>query len=130
RFDPRVKESKNINFILISRLLWDKGIGEYVEAAQSLKQKYSKASFRLLGPFHDSPTTIQKSQVDQWTKEGAIEYLGETNDVRNYLKESSVFLLPTYYREGVPRSILEAMSMEKPIITTKMPGCKETVIEG
>ena len=125
-----VKEREGITFLLISRLLWDKGIGEYAQAAENLKKDYPEASFQILGPFHQSPKIIPREVLEGWTSQGFIQYLGETKDVRDYIKESSVFVLPTYYREGVPRSILEAMSMEKPIITTHRPGCRETVVDG
>lgn len=117
-----------LSFLLIARLIWDKGIGEYVEAARNLKKLYPSVSFRLLGPLDTNPTAISRSQVAAWEKEG-IEYLGETRDVRPYLAASSVFVLPSY-REGTPRSVLEAMSMGRPVITTDAPGCRETVHHG
>lgn len=119
-----------ISFLLMARLIWDKGIGEYVEAARNLKSRYPKVSFKLLGPFDSNPTAIKSTDVERWEKEGIIEYLGETRDVRPYLANSSVFVLPSFYREGTPRSVLEAMSMGRPIVTTDAPGCRETVQEG
>jgi glycosyltransferase involved in cell wall biosynthesis len=85
---------------------------------------------QLLGPLDVNPTAITKKEIEHWDKEGIIEYLGETKDVRPYIAEASVFVLPSYYREGTPRSVLEAMSMGRPIITTDAPGCRETVQEG
>jgi glycosyltransferase involved in cell wall biosynthesis len=117
-------------FLLIARLLKDKGIAEYVDAARILKSSYPEAKFRLVGPFDSNPSAISRSQVAEWQREGVIEYLGETRDVRPYIAEASVFVLPSYYREGTPRSILEAMAMGRPIITTDAPGCRETVVEG
>lgn len=117
-----------LSFLLIARLIWDKGIGEYVQAARNLKKRYPHVSFRLLGPFDTNPTAISPSEVMAWEKEG-IEYLGETIDVRPYLAASSVFVLPSY-REGTPRSVLEAMSMGRPVIATDAPGCRETVQDG
>jgi len=119
-----------VTFLLIARLIKDKGILEYVEAARLLKQKYPDAKFQLLGPLDINPTAITQEQLEQWTKEGIIEYLGKTNDVRPYIADASVFVLPSFYREGTPRSVLEAMSMGRPIITTDAPGCRETVIDG
>jgi glycosyltransferase involved in cell wall biosynthesis len=114
-------------FLLTTRLLWEKGVGEYVAAARSLKAKYPTARFRLLGPLDPNPAAVSRVQLDAWTTEGVIEYLGSTNDVRPAIADASVFVLPSAYREGTPRSILEAMSMGRPIITTDAPGCRETV---
>ncbi|MGB9975785.1 glycosyltransferase family 4 protein [Thermovenabulum sp.] len=121
---------KPLSFLLIARLIWDKGIGVYVEAARKLKSRHPEVSFKLLGPFDSNPAAIKKNDVEKWISEGIIEYLGETEDVRPYIANSSVYVLPSYYREGTPRSILEAMAMGRPIITTNAPGCKETVKEG
>ena len=118
-----------VTFLLIARLIKDKGILEYVESARLLKQKYPAAKFQLLGPLDINPAAITQEQLERWTKEGIIEYLGKTNDVRPYIAEASVYVLPSY-REGTPRSVLEAMSMGRPIITTDAPGCRETVIDG
>lgn len=117
-------------FLLIARLLREKGIAEFAAAARILKTKYRAARFQILGPFDPSPLSISKAEMDQWTKEGAVEYLGETHDVGPYLTASTVFVLPSYYREGIPRSALEALSTGRPIVTTNAPGCQETVIEG
>ena len=119
-----------VTFLLIARLIKDKGILEYVESARLLKQKYPDARFQLLGPLDINPAAITQEQLERWTKEGIIEYLGKTNDVRPYIADASVFVLPSFYREGTPRSVLEAMSMGRPIITTDAPGCRETVIDG
>jgi glycosyltransferase involved in cell wall biosynthesis len=116
-------------FLLIARLLKDKGIIEYVNAARILKKRYPAAIFRLLGPLDSNPSAINKLQIEKWQKEGMIEYLGETRDVRSYIAESSVYVLPSY-REGTPRTVLEAMAMGRPIVTTDAPGCRETVIDG
>jgi glycosyltransferase involved in cell wall biosynthesis len=118
-----------VTFLFIARLIKDKGILEYVEAARLLKQKYPMAKFQLLGPLDINPAAITQEQLERWSKEGIIEYLGKTNDVRPYIAEASVYVLPSY-REGTPRSVLEAMSMGRPIITTDAPGCRETVIDG
>jgi glycosyltransferase involved in cell wall biosynthesis len=114
-------------FLLTTRLLWEKGVGEYVEAARTLKAKYPTARFRLLGPLDPNPAAVSRAQLDAWTAEGVIEYLGSTNDVRPAIADTSVFVLPSAYREGTPRSILEAMAMGRAIITTDAPGCRETV---
>ena len=116
-------------FLMIARLIKDKGIFEYVEAARILKHRHPTAIFRLIGPFDSHPSAISKSQIEIWHEEGLIDYCGETKDVRPFISASSVYVLPSY-REGTPRSVLEAMSMGRPIITTDAPGCRETVING
>ncbi len=120
---------KPLSFLLIGRLIWDKGIGEYVEAARLLKNRYPQACFRILGPLDGNPNAVTIDHIRQWQKEQIVEYLGRTDDVRPYLEETSVYVLPSY-REGTPRSVLEAMAMSRPIITTDAPGCRETVIDG
>lgn len=120
---------QSVSFLLIARLLWDKGIGEFVEAARQVKLRYPKVCFKIVGPYDHNPNAIQQSEVVKWQAEGIIEYLGETNDVRPYLAEASVYVLPSY-REGTPRSVLEAMAMGRPVITTDAPGCRETVVNG
>lgn len=110
-------------------MIKDKGIYEYIRAATILKKRYPWAKFRLLGPFDTNPTAISETQIKAWHNSGVIEYLGETKDVRPFLADTSVYVLPSY-REGTPRTVLEAMAMGRPIITTDAPGCRETVIEG
>lgn len=113
-------------FLLIGRLLKEKGIEEYAEAAKQLKSRYPQAVFRLLGPFDENPSSIKADQVNEWHESGVIDYLGETRDVRPYIAATGVYVLPSY-REGTPRSVLEAMAMGRPIITTDTPGCRETI---
>jgi len=125
--EPKLKP---ISFLLIARLIWNKGIKEYVTAARILKDKYPDVKFKILGPFDSNPAAVKITYIEEWVKEGIIGYLGQTDDVRPYIANCSVYVLPSYYREGTPRSILEAMSMGKPIITTNAPGCRETVVEG
>lgn len=117
------------SFLLIARLLRDKGIREYAEAARMLKAKYPEAIFRLVGPFDSNPAALAEETVQAWHEEGVIEYCGATRDVRPYIAESSVYVLPSY-REGTPRTVLEAMAMGRPVITTDAPGCRETVVDG
>jgi glycosyltransferase involved in cell wall biosynthesis len=132
RFAPTIRSaddrSESVIFLLAGRLLWEKGVGEYVRAAEVVRQKCPTAKFQLLG-FVDrrDPAAIPMSQLDSWVSEGAIEYLGFTDDVAEYYAAADCVVLPSYYGEGVPRTLLEAASMGRPIITTDMPGCRDVV---
>jgi glycosyltransferase involved in cell wall biosynthesis len=128
-FTPAPPVSEPITFLLAARLLREKGVLEFVEAARRIKAKYSNTRFIILGGLDTNPGAISKKEVDGWVKEGLIEWPGHVADVRPYLAQASVFVLPSY-REGVPRSIQEAMAMARPIITADAPGCRETVIQG
>jgi glycosyltransferase involved in cell wall biosynthesis len=116
-------------FLLIARLLGDKGIREYAQAAELVKAKYPNAVFNLVGPEDPSPDGIPLEEVNVWHEQGVIHYHGSTGDVRPFIEQSNVFVLPSYH-EGMPRTVLEAMSMGRPILTTNVPGCKETVVNG
>ena len=115
-------------FLLIARLLISKGIREFVEASKLVKAEHPSARFQLVGYLDPGPDGIRQPELDQWISEG-IEYLGAVEDVRPAIADASVYVLPSY-REGTPRSVLEAMSMGRPVITTDAPGCRETVIDG
>lgn len=117
-------------FIMAARLLKDKGLFEYINAARCLKQKYSHAEFLLLGSFDLNPNSITKEELEELISDGCVTYLGYVKDVRPYISQASVFVLPSYYREGVPRSVQEAMAMGRTIITTDSVGCRETVKNG
>lgn len=117
-------------FLLIARLLKEKGIAEYMAAARLIKQKHPQVHLALIGWFfEENPTAISPGQVEAWRREGLVEIMGETDDVRPFIAGASVYVLPSY-REGTPRTVLEAMAMGRPIITTDVPGCRETVREG
>jgi glycosyltransferase involved in cell wall biosynthesis len=118
-------------FLLIARILWDKGVGEFVDAARFFKVRYPAARFQLLG-FLDvaNPSAVPRQTVSDWIEEGVVEYLGTADDVRPYLVAADCFVLPSFYREGVPRSLLEAAAMGKPVITTDAIGCRDTVDDG
>lgn len=116
-------------FLLIARLLGDKGIREYVKAAEIVKEKHSNVTFNLVGPEDPSPDGIPIKEVKAWHERGFIHYHGGTDDVRPYIEQSNVVVLPSYH-EGMPRTVLEAMSMGRPILTTNVPGCRETVVNG
>lgn len=122
-------EDKTFKFLLIARMLWDKGIGEYVDSARIIKQKYPDVEFQLLGSLDAvNKTAISKEQMQSWVDEGLVIYLGVTDDVKEYIKKTDCIVLPSY-REGTPRTLLESASMGKPIITTNAVGCKEVVYD-
>ncbi len=117
-----------ITFLFVGRLLWEKGIQEYVDAARAVKRTNNNVRFLVLGnllPPH--PRAVSKQQLQDWCGEGAIEYLGTTDDVPSVLKEVDCMVLPSFYKEGVPRTLIEAAAMGRPIITTDVPGCRDVV---
>jgi len=116
-------------FLMVARLVEDKGIAEYLSAARAVKKMHPNVVFRLIGPMDPNPSAIPPGVLDRAIDDGVIEYLGEVSDVRPAIAASSIFVLPSY-REGTPRSVLEAMSMGRPVITTDAPGCRETVVAG
>jgi glycosyltransferase involved in cell wall biosynthesis len=120
---------ENIHFLLIARLIKDKGVLEYIEAAKQIKPKYPNTVFNLVGWFDTNPSAVRKELVQQWTEEGLIDFHGKLKDVRPAIANSHVYVLPSY-REGTPRTVLEAMSMGRAIVTTDAPGCRETVEHG
>jgi len=124
-------ERKQARFLLIARMLWDKGVGEYVKAAKILSRRYPKVEFCMLG-FLDfqNPEAISEAQINEWVSEGVIEYLGFVNDIRSEIVKADCVVLPSQFREGTPRSLLEAAAMGRPIITTDTIGCRETVDDG
>ena len=123
-------EGNPVTFLLIARVLWDKGVGEFVEAARQLRLEFSDVRFQLLG-FLDvlNRTAISRRQMQIWTEQGIIDYLGETDDVRSYISNADCVVLPSY-REGLPRTLLEAASMGRPIIAADVTGCREVVDHG
>ena len=118
-----------ITFIMVGRLLKEKGVYEYIEAAQRVKQLYPGVRFLLVGGTDDNPGSIPSAYVRSMVSKGILEWPGKVSNVQDYLRESSVFILPSY-REGVPRSTQEAMALGRPIITTNVAGCRETVEDG
>jgi glycosyltransferase involved in cell wall biosynthesis len=119
----------NLSFLMVSRLLGEKGVREFIEAAKIIKSTHKSAEFILIGPVDSSPDGIPLSEVLEHDKAGIICYKGEVSDVRPFMAECSVFVLPSYH-EGMPRAVLEAMAIGRPIITTNAPGCRETVTPG
>jgi glycosyltransferase involved in cell wall biosynthesis len=132
RFRPQEKDkSEVIRFLHVSRMIWEKGIGEYVEAARIIKAKYSNVEFCLLG-FLDvaNPGAISHEQMTEWVEEGVINYLGVSDNVDEVISTADCVVLPSYYREGTPKTLLESASSAKPIITTDNVGCRDVVDHG
>lgn len=118
-------------FLMTARLMLDKGVRQFIEAARIVRARHPDVRFHLLGKFEEAnPTGISGAELDSWLQDGVVTYLGHTEDVRPYLASSTVFVLPSYYREGLPRTILEAMASGRPVITTDMPGCRDPIAEG
>ena len=118
-------------FLLVARMLRYKGIGEYIAAARIVRQRFPNTQFQLLG-FVDKQNSnaISIDEIRSWEREGLIHYLGDTDDVPRYLVNADCVVLPSFYREGVPRTLLEAAAMERPIITTNVIGCRDVVVNG
>lgn len=121
--------SKAVRFLLIARLLGDKGVREYVSAAAEIKKSFPSAEFDLVGWIDENPDSITQTELDSWVSAGTVNFLGCLSDVRPAISECSVYVLPSY-REGTPRTVLEAMAMGRAVITTDAPGCRETVVDG
>lgn len=128
---PMHTPAEGVVFLLVARLLWDKGVGLYAEAAQKLRETQPEAKFQVLGPIDDaSRSAIPRAQIEEWHEQGLITYLGETHDVRPALAAAHCIVLPSWYREGTPRILLEAAAMGRAVITTDMPGCRDAVEAG
>jgi glycosyltransferase involved in cell wall biosynthesis len=133
KFIPQTNKrtKKEFVFMLIGRMLWDKGIGEFIEAARMLKGKYRSVSCNLIG-FVDmhNPQGISQEQIQAWSDEGVISYHGASDNIVDVISNADCVVLPSYYREGVPKILLEAASMAKPVITTDAVGCRDAVEDG
>jgi glycosyltransferase involved in cell wall biosynthesis len=128
-FAPVPPVTTPVTFLLAARLLKEKGIFEFVDAARAIRRSNADVRFVVLGEVDVNPGSLTRSQLESWVSEGVIEWPGQVDDVRPWIAESSVYVLPSY-REGLPRSSQEAMAMGRPIITTDTAGCRETVVEG
>ena len=128
RFKPTKEPSGPAVVVMAARLLWDKGVGEFVAAAEKLRREGLKARFILVGePDTENHSSIQKEQIEIWVQEGAIEWWGQQSDMPWVFSQCHIVCLPSYYGEGVPKVLLEAAASQRPIITTDMPGCREAV---
>lgn len=131
-FAPQAMSAPDVKvrFLLIARMLWDKGVREYVEAARIVRQQYPQAVFQLLGACGvANPSVIERAQIALWEEEGLVEYLGTTPDVRPIIANADCVVLPSY-REGIPRTMIESAAMAKPLIVTDVPGCRDVVLPG
>ena len=117
--------------VLPARMLWDKGVGEFVDCARAIKQKGIKARFVLAGePDTHNPECVPVEQLETWMAEGVVEWWGLRTDMPEVLRQAAIICLPSYYREGVPKALLEAASCGRPIVTYDAPGCREVVVDG
>jgi glycosyltransferase involved in cell wall biosynthesis len=126
---PPMPLPNSLVFLMLARLVADKGVCEYVAAAKQVKQSYPNAIFRLAGGLDPNPSSIKAAELQAWVDEGVIEYLGAVRPVQTALAACRFYVLPSY-REGTPRSVLEALATGRPVITTDAPGCRETVVCG
>lgn len=117
-------------FLMVSRVIREKGVMEFCEAARTVKKSCPEARFVLLGGLDASIGALKKEDIQPYINEGSIEFPGEVKDPVAFYQSASVFVLPSYYREGLPRTLLEALSCGRPIITTDWPGCREPVVDG
>jgi glycosyltransferase involved in cell wall biosynthesis len=132
QFKPSALPAKPVlRFLLIARMLWNKGVGEYVEAARILNQRGIAAECCLLG-FLDvqNSAAISRKQMDVWVAEGVVRYLGVSDNVREEISQADCVVLPSFYREGTPRALLEAAAMARPVLTTDSVGCRDVVDDG
>jgi glycosyltransferase involved in cell wall biosynthesis len=130
RFAPAPLPSGPATFLFIGRLLGDKGVRDFAEAARRLRRERQDVRFQLLGPLDEgNRTAITRLELNRWVDAGTVEYLGMAGDVRPFIEAATAVVLPSY-REGLPRSLLEAAAMGRPLIATDVPGCREVVDDG
>lgn len=119
-----------LTFLLIARMLREKGVHDFIQAARIVRTRFRDTRFILVGGTDSNPGSVKEADLRGWVDEGLVEWPGHVNDVRPWIARASVFVLPSYYREGIPRSSQEAMAMGRPVITTDWVGCRETVRDG
>lgn len=130
RFSPAPLPPGPPRFLMIARLLVDKGVREYAAAAALLRQRGYDVRCDLVGPLERHARAVAAAELEEWTRRGLVRWHGSVADVRPYLHDCAVYVLPSAYREGTPRSILEALATGRPVITTDTPGCRQTVVDG
>jgi len=131
RFVPHSEPPPPVSVLLASRLLWDKGVAEYLQAAHILRERGVDARFALAGkPDNGNPASVTKAQVEQWQASGVVDWLGFREDMDQVLARCHIVCLPSYYGEGIPKILIEGLAAARPIITTDHPGCRETVVNG
>lgn len=123
-------DGQKLTFVFCTRLIREKGVIEYMQAAQIVKKQYPQVKFLLYGKLAKNPNAITKSQIDDFQNQDAIEFMGSTDKINEVLENSDIAVMPSYYREGIPMFLLESLAKALPIITTNAIGCKETVIDG
>lgn len=127
--EPLPAKGEPLTFLMVARLLRDKGTLEFVDAARALQQQGVQARFQILGEVDAvNRTAIRRSELENWVQEGVIEYMGTTDDVRPFIASAHCIVLPSY-REGTPRTLLEASAMARPCIATDVPGCRDVVVD-
>jgi glycosyltransferase involved in cell wall biosynthesis len=130
RFAPSPEPSGPLTAVLVGRMLWDKGVGELVEASRLLRRRGVALRIRLVGPRDDhNPASIPQATLEQWVKEGLVEWPGQIRDIPALWRESHIAVLPSY-REGLPKSLLEAAASGRPMVATDVPGCREIARHG
>lgn len=117
------------SFVMIGRLIKDKGLVEYLDACREIKKANPDVKCMLVGPFDTNPSAITKEELEERISDGSVEYVGKQDDVRPFIEKASVFVLPSHH-EGTPKTILESMAQGRAILTTDAPGCRETVVDG
>ncbi len=123
-------EDGSVTFLMIARLLLDKGVREYYQAARLIQKSYPQTKFRIVGMIDQgNPAALSRRELDGWVSEGVVEYMGQVGDVRGMIDDADCVVLPSY-REGTPRALLEGASMKRPQVTTDVPGCREVVTDG
>jgi glycosyltransferase involved in cell wall biosynthesis len=133
-FSPRprpLRSGEETVFLMIARMLWTKGVYEYVSAARTVRRRFPNVRFQILGIIDEAAKgAVSRKDIEGWVEEGVIEFLGAEDDVRPYIESADCVVLPTFYREGTPRSLLEGAAMGRPLIATNVPGCREVVKDG
>jgi glycosyltransferase involved in cell wall biosynthesis len=132
RFSPRPESPERpVTITLVSRMLWDKGVAELVAAAELLSARGTPARVWLVGKRDpENPRSIDEAQLLEWTRRGLVRWLGHVDDIDGIWAQSHIAVLPSYYREGLPKSLMEAAACGRPIVTTDLPGCRDAIVPG